>query len=399
MTECPVCEGRIVKEWGFCPHCGLGLREEKGREERIQQQKYRWERNKRIKFIQENLQTSMRADYNPIKNPVREKIGDYVHIDLFPIHISLLLLNYPQLSAQIKTAAQLTGYHTTKKTLNKTETKKTTWWQTLQKPQTQKKLQQQIKQTRWAEIEKITVNKKNKTIHYHIKDAACFMQTQPPQNQCCLTYYLTGLSEAIYDTNWNSQTTKCQLHNCEIKTQQTTKTQTTNKAQKIKQKLAQQALDYVTQKIAEKQPSIKRKKLGDTFHINIMQTLNYLLIEQTPGHKTLTKHAGLISGKKITEKTQTRGLEEALQYIQELHQYLKTGDMSWEKKTNHMKIEIKESIYSAGIKNTDTKLCTYLEGLMQGILNQATDERWEIIETRCSAQGSDRCTFHGKKLP
>ncbi|OYT55080.1 MAG: hypothetical protein B6U72_00320 [Candidatus Altiarchaeales archaeon ex4484_2] len=197
MTECPVCEGRIVKEWGFCPHCGLGLREEKGREERIQQQKYRWERNKRIKFIQENLQTSMRADYNPIKNPVREKIGDYVHIDLFPIHISLLLLNYPQLAAQIKTAAQLTGYHTTKKNTKQNRNKKKQHGGRHSKnPKHKKKLQQQIKQTRWAEIEKITADKKNRTIHYHIKDAACFMQTQPPQNQCCLTYYLTGLSEA-----------------------------------------------------------------------------------------------------------------------------------------------------------------------------------------------------------
>gem|GEM_PF-6186070 len=331
MTECPVCEGRIVKEWSFCPLCGLELKKEESRKEHIRLQKYRWERNKRLKFIQENLQTSMRPDYNPQKNPVRENMGDYAHIDLFPIHISLLLFNYPQLAAQIKNAAQLTGYHTTKKTLNKTETK-TPWYQLIQKPQTQKKIKQQIKQTRWVQLEEITTDKKNKTITYHMKDAACFMQTQPPQNQCCLTYYLTGVSEAIYEANWSSQATKCQLHNCEIKTTQTTKTQETHKAQKIKQKLAQQALDYLTQKIAEKQPSIKRKKLGDTFHINIMQTLNYLLIEQTPGHKTLTKHAGLISGKKITEKTKTQGLNEALDYIQELQQYLKIGELSWEKK-------------------------------------------------------------------
>jgi len=155
----------------------------------------------------------------------------------------------------------------------------------------------------------------------------------------------------------------------------------------------------LTDKIIAHQPSIKRQQLDDTFHITVMQQLNYQIIKQTPGHRIITKYAGKTIGEKIAHKTQTQGLINALKQTQDLFTYLKIGDLSWNK--NHKKITLTliESVYSTGIKNTQMKLCPYLEGLMEGIINQSTQDPWEIIEKNAAHREETNVFSQGKNYP
>ena len=57
-----------------------------------------------------------------------------------------------------------------------------------------------------------------------------------------------------------------------------------------------------------------------------------------------------------------------------------------------------ESLYASGVSNIHMKLDVFLAGIIEGILNQATDEKWRVDEIKCLANGDDYCEFAARKM-
>jgi len=52
-----------------------------------------------------------------------------------------------------------------------------------------------------------------------------------------------------------------------------------------------------------------------------------------------------------------------------------------------------ESVFASGVDNIKTSLCTFPAGIVEGFLNEATDDSWNVIETKCVASGDSKCEF------
>ena len=92
---------------------------------------------------------------------------------------------------------------------------------------------------------------------------------------------------------------------------------------------------------------------------------------------------GIVSGSKIAKKAGINGHENALRYLEDLFLYLKAGIITWIKDTNRIVIRMRESVYASGVENINMELCEFLCGIIEGVLNEATNERWDVIERKC----------------
>jgi predicted hydrocarbon binding protein len=50
-------------------------------------------------------------------------------------------------------------------------------------------------------------------------------------------------------------------------------------------------------------------------------------------------------------------------------------------------------MYSSGVENIQKKLDTFIAGIIEGTIKQATGEKWTVEETKCLANGDKYCEF------
>jgi predicted hydrocarbon binding protein len=55
-----------------------------------------------------------------------------------------------------------------------------------------------------------------------------------------------------------------------------------------------------------------------------------------------------------------------------------------------------ESVYSSSVQNIHLKLDAYIAGIIEGTLKKATNQKWQVDETKCIANGDDYCEFNCK---
>ena len=141
------------------------------------------------------------------------------------------------------------------------------------------------------------------------------------------------------------------------------------------------------------------RKLGDLVHISGEQGEPYFLLKATEGHRILEKYSGVKVGRKIAEKAGLRGVDESLRYIQDMFKHYKLGLLHPpETRGDRLILKMDESAYSSGVQNIHMKLDTWLAGLIEGLLSQATGERWLAAETKCLANGDEHCEFACKRI-
>ena len=142
-----------------------------------------------------------------------------------------------------------------------------------------------------------------------------------------------------------------------------------------------------------------RKDLGDFYHIGVNQYMNYFLMALSEGHAILSKHSGFLCGERIAEKANLSDQESALDYACDLFLYLKAGILHEpEVEGNHIIMRMDESVFASGVSNINMKLDVFLTGIIEGMLNKATDEKWQVEETKCIANGDDYCEFRCRQV-
>lgn len=137
----------------------------------------------------------------------------------------------------------------------------------------------------------------------------------------------------------------------------------------------------------------KREKLGNMVHLSTNQSVNYLLLSISKGHLVLSKFAGRKIGEMIAEKSKQDSLISVLDYLSNIFIRLKIGIIDTELTPECIRIKMKESLYSAGVENIGLNLCAFIAGIINGMLNKATNIKWIVREVQCLANGDEECEF------
>lgn len=122
-----------------------------------------------------------------------------------------------------------------------------------------------------------------------------------------------------------------------------------------------------------------RHTLGDNVHLSRFQMFYLGLWFSSPGSHTLLYWVGKDLGKAIKKGLKTSDENK----LKEILEYLKIGDIEISRNV----AVIKECAFCAGASDIGKRVCSYMAGVFAGFFGK------NVIETRCVAQGEDRCEF------
>ncbi|MBN2014276.1 MAG: hypothetical protein JW778_03760 [Candidatus Altiarchaeota archaeon] len=137
-----------------------------------------------------------------------------------------------------------------------------------------------------------------------------------------------------------------------------------------------------------------RRGLPDFSYMALDQMINYLFLTLSPGHIILSKQAGRICGERISREANLSGVGRALDFLQRIFLYLRAGIIHAKEGINQITVSMDESVYASGVDNVGINLCTFFEGILEGTLSKATDQRWYVLETKCAGNDHLRCEFN-----
>jgi predicted hydrocarbon binding protein len=409
MSKCPACDKEVQDGWMFCPACGMRL-DLNSIEYPLENIIYLWERKEKGKFLYDNFKAVRDSGVMPFTKVdiIRPKLGNYTQVYVNNLYQFSLLYLAPALASDFYKIGKIVGYYTAYGALKTTGLEKAV--DAIRKTNLFMKLFKISKipeaqiygwpGTGYAIVEKVDVEENQKTItywHRYTGESACHSSQKPT----CLVELgiLCGHQEAVFGILCDGIEKECEskgatncvfevhLHDDEEEPQiiSFTRDEMNN------------LLDEIITKIAEKKP-IDRGKLGEDICLVCLQSENYIINTLSPGHAILSKHAGRVCGERIAEKAQLQGLDSALAYLEDMFLYLKAGILQTEKAGDRVIIRMKESVYASGVNNIHQNLCIFLAGIIEGSLNKATGQKWDVSEMKCIASGFPECEFWCKKI-
>ncbi len=405
MSKCSICETRTQKGWEFCPGCGVALNSNGKTDgyplERI---RYLWERQERGKFIYSNFKAVKNVGnfaYGNIK-PIRTKLGDFSNIYLGNLQKFSFLYLAPTFITQFYKIGKLKGYYSAGEALRTLKMEKFVsalartglQWNVLKSEKIQKAQIKGWHNTSAMIIKDISVNKKNRTLGYVTEESPeSLIHSSKP---CCFMNLgtLCGQAEALSGGFWDGIETKCESKgnkDCRFELHFHDKEEEP-KIEILKKKDLDSILNEVISDVVQKKENL-RDELGDFTYISEYQCINYFMVSLSKGHEVLSKYSGKVVGERIIKKAEVENLEGALSYLEELFLYLKVGVLKIDDKSDNICIKMDESVYASGVNNINMKLDTFLAGIIEGALTQATGEKWGVDETKCLASGDDHCEF------
>lgn len=136
----------------------------------------------------------------------------------------------------------------------------------------------------------------------------------------------------------------------------------------------------------------RRPKLSDFVHLAIPQIFNLGVSLSSPGAHAMLYWVGRESGINISKRIKGTGMRIRLKKFIELMKYLKIGIF----KTKSLKkpvFIVEESAFASGAKNFEKRICSYIAGLLAGFIEKSTGRKYNIIETKCIANGDEHCEF------
>jgi predicted hydrocarbon binding protein len=401
--KCPVCENPIQKIWKHCPECGVRL--DNGNlvyeEYSIDRLKSIWSDREGEKFYK-NFKSLKNLGTSPFKKikPVRSILGDYVNVHISNLKTFSILSIQPKFMGEICEIYRYLGYFSADMAfksvkfsgvvdmIGRTEF----YWNLLARTDVQKMFSDGWEKNHQAIILRSNLDKKKQEATYEIQEGqVSYLEGDKPINFIEL-HLLAGNLEATCNRRFIGEEV--------IKDG---KTYFTYKVQLLREHAHyptfeispdeyERITDTLVNYIVENKTS--GRKLKDNMHISGEQSDTFFTLKISEGHRILEKYAGVKSGKKIAEKAKITGEDEAYEYIKKLFKQEKIGLIDQIKKTeNRTVITMTESAYSSGVQNIQMKLDLYSAGLIEGILNQATNQRWNTEETKCIANGDEHCEF------
>jgi len=337
------------------------------------------------------------------KDPVRKILGDFVHINFYNLRKFALLSYSPKFAPELFKVSKLTGYYDGElglisAELDKTKERLTRTGKFLDI--FKKIMENGVDVKAYANlgcgiiaIKEMDV-KKDRLV-YTLDESTNY----PVRSTKRLCYEdigaLCGISEAVTHRSFSGMETKCHCKGdniCEFELYPTKREEEPNIDQITSQE-ASGILDDLVEDIVHRRHTVNRKRLGDYTYIGYDQCMNYLITKTSEGHEVLSKYCGGQIGERIAKKTKLDDTKEILDYVKELFDWMRVGLLNVEVKKDKITIELKETIYSSGVKNINMKLDTFIAGIIEGALNQSTGYKWQINETKCLANGDNHCEF------
>ncbi|MFH1788187.1 MAG: V4R domain-containing protein [Candidatus Altiarchaeota archaeon] len=404
--NCPTCTHKLQEKWSYCPICGSQVSEEI-KEFLTDKATYLSLRDVNIPVIQEKFESIKNIIILPFfkEKKIRSVLGDKAHVNLFQAQIISTACVSPRLTEWTFMIAKLAGYYMVytptrsrgvKQALDLIKSGEESW-----KIPANAKIVSLLK-TAWmknglGEIIKVDAAPDG-TVTYKVKDVCCSIEAVGSK-YCSLVAVLCGQAEALTDSLWCGELAGCQHLGRECCTVKIKPGDEKFINQNLEETELSDILDSIVESIVAEKPRYPRQSLGDDFHFSMHQVLNCLLVTPSPGHYVLAKHAGVLTGKRLAEKAGINGRDEALNYLKDVFTHLKAGILSPpETREEKTIIKMNESAYSSGVSDMHSKLDAFPAGIIEGALNQATDDKWRVEETKCQANGDETCEFQAKKI-
>lgn len=410
MINCKSCGKRIRGDWVFCPMCGTSLDDKLVQPDfHLERIRYLWERQRGGDFIYRNFQ-SVRdlgvIPYLSVKS-VRPTLSDKAHINLLNLGVYCFLLSAPSFITEYYKMGKLLGYYSTNQALKTLKldrlvhslSKKGLFWRVFEN-----KRIQETQQLGWLKsgeviLDLVDVNRENQELVYTMEDYPSSIFSGIKKPVCFLPVsILAGQAEGLFGVLWDGVETLCQCmgdSKCEVRLY--------GHGEETEPGIAvldKKELNAIVDQIVSGTSSHRKyfNKTGDVSHMSVNQCLNYLLISASRGHEVLLKHAGRLVGERFLSKTESNDAKEVIDYLKDLFLYLKAGILRDPRETsNGAMVTMDESVYSSGVENIGLKLDTFLAGIMEGGLCQATSDRWLVDEVKCLANGDECCEFRCRR--
>ncbi|VVB53682.1 V4R domain protein [uncultured archaeon] len=407
-ANCKLCEFKIPDpNYIYCPQCGNKLSSD-GIYPPIKLN-YLWEKEHGGKIIYENFKAV--RDFGLPANEeihIRRTLGNTAHPYLMEIRRFSTLFICPHMTTELYKIGKLMGYFSSEIAFKTTNLEPAIqslrnsgiFWTVFENKRIQDTYCGIWRSQGYGDIHLTKVDRKNRTVQYSVKYITPIVHSNRPLCDVELGT-LCGSAEVMFSGFWCGNETECQhsgnktckfnLHLSEKNVDSELPTMESDEYSPI--------LDNVLERIITNEENRLNHK--EYFHISADQCLNYMLSSPSPGHYVLSKHAGVITGKRIAKEADLieLSIKERLDYLRNLFTYLKAGIISKveERSPERILIHMDESVYASGVNNIDLKLCVFLAGIIEGVINEGSKTRWEVTEKDCLASGNDDCVFLAKQ--
>jgi predicted hydrocarbon binding protein len=409
MTKCKTCKTKLNKTWNYCPKCGVKTKVVKDKFDssgiKLERIKYLWERKHGGRVIYENFESVKAIGYIQVVKTIRQKLGNFSNMNFLNLRLFSFLYFKPDYLNELMKAYRSYGYYSAYFTIKDTKSEQYIGsdiddervWVNLFK-RTIKYYTHVFRDSKTALPYELFADYKNKKFVVKLTETgSSLLKSKKP-----LCFFeiasICGPLEVMSNNYWVGEEVTCTAvgdEKCEL-VMYPSKTEDFENLPKFTSIDFKDLINQTIENIMRKE-NVKRKRLGNLLHIFDDQLLNYYLISLSTGHDILSKYAGCFVGESIIKKIGKEGIDNTLDYLIDLFEYLKVGLLQTESKTDDgIKLCLDESVYSSGVKNINMKLDTFIAGIIEGALNQATKRKWRVEETKCLARGNDHCEFNCK---
>jgi predicted hydrocarbon binding protein len=402
MNNCKICKEKIKKIWKYCPKCGTKTK--KYSVFPVAKISYMWEKEDRGGYIFKNFRAIKESGVFPFKKlkVIRPTLGDFCHINCYNLRKFSLLAYNPNLIYELYEACKLMGYYDVENVMKESGLQKFIeslsrtdhFWDIFEDKKFIKVAKESFSRIGVGIVDWTMDRKRGKFTHV-IRESL----STPLKSSCsCCPEQLAdfiGSLEYLSQRFWGGRESKCiskgdeycQLDIHIIKTEEKPNIEVLDKTE------VHNILNNIVCNLKEGDV-LYRRTIGDYVHISGEQCINYVLISKSPGHEIVAKYSGNIVGKKMAQEMPLKTEKESFEYLTNIFKHLKVGILTSLQQTDDtIKIQMQESLYSSGVDNINTKLDTFIAGIIEGVLKEATNQKWNVEETKCLANGDDYCEF------
>ena len=407
--KCQICETQTIKKtWKHCPECGVKIEADK-----INNKGYSLEHirqgwiHKDLENRTDKFKVIEHIGTDPFKRNVdriRPILGEYIGIHFSNLKILSTLSIQPRYLIELCEILRIEGKQATDYGLKalklssiiETYSKTEYFWKII--PKIRRNTEESWKKICQAVIEFESIQEEQGSITIQIVEGQMAYLRKKESLNFIEKSLLEGQFEAVLDKKViGRESTKAGRQYITLKVYP--------KKEKIEHKVSildrseyERLLDDVVEYISCNKPS-GRKILPEVVHRAGDQTEAYFILKASEGHRILEKHSGVITGGKIAERLKLEGEKQTIGYISEMFKRERVSiitDVSFNEEGIVLKMV--ESAYSSGAENANIKMDVYIAGLIEGALNQATKQRWEVKEMKCVAMGYQHCEFECKRI-
>ena len=403
MDKCPTCQTKTQKNWNYCPQCGIRIVEKQLFP--VAKISYTWEKTDGGAFIHKNFKAVRESGVFLFKQgvPIRQTLGDFSHIQFYNLRKFSLLAYNPKLIYELYEAYKLMGYYDTETVIKEAELQglldslvRTDYFWSIYED---KKFIQPAKEVflrLGVGILDWTLHKQKGRVNYRLRES--ISTPIKASHTCCAEQVgdFIGALESLSYRFWNGREVKCKSKGddyCEFD-MYLTKSEEKPEIEVLDKKEVDGIVDKIIEDIVAERTIKYRKKVGDYVHIGGDQCINYILTARSMGHEILAKYSGSIVGQKISQELGLKTTEESLEHLTRIFNKLRVGIIKEPQYSqDKIKLQMFESMYSSGVENIQKKLDTFIAGIIEGTIKQATGEKWTVEETKCLANGDKYCEF------